>query len=444
MEELVVRSTRLKKNQRIKLTSLLNATIIDKLGEGGQGTVYKIMIDGVKEEKALKWYFIEKIPYPKQFYANLKANIQTGSPSNSFIWPEILTEQINGTFGYVMRIFPKEYKSFSKFLLAQVGFSSYIALVNAALNIVQAFEDLHNKGYNYQDLNDGNFSINPITGDVLICDNDNVMGHGQKSGIKGKARYMAPEVVREEKDPDKITDRFSLAIILFLLMIGDHPLEGEKTNVPCLTSSNDKKFFGYEPIFMFDELDASNRPVKKKHTNAISCWPCFPPFIQNAFKKSFSQESLMKSEGRLLERVWRHYLVRLKSSIIKCPSCGNEMFIEPVGETICYNCKKRTKVNGYLKFLKKRSSVEIIVPIFDGVCLFNYHINESSYDCHSIEAIILTKPGKYGLENKSKNIWIVISIDGVKSAKKQSEVALLSVGTRIDFGNNNIVEVIVN
>ena len=29
-------------------------------------------------------------------------------------------------------------------------------------------------GYSYQDLNDGNFFINPQSGDVLICDNDNV------------------------------------------------------------------------------------------------------------------------------------------------------------------------------------------------------------------------------------------------------------------------------
>lgn len=37
---------------------------------------------------------------------------------------------------------------------------------------------LHRHGYSYQDLNDGNFFINPESGDVLICDNDNVMPQG--------------------------------------------------------------------------------------------------------------------------------------------------------------------------------------------------------------------------------------------------------------------------
>lgn len=36
------------------------------------------------------------------------------------------------------------------------------------------------------------------------------MGHGEHSGIEGKQIYMASEVVRGEKQPDKNTDRYSL------------------------------------------------------------------------------------------------------------------------------------------------------------------------------------------------------------------------------------------
>lgn len=156
-----------------------------------------------------------------------------------------------------------EYKGFSKYLIARVRFSSYSAMVNAALNIVVAFlwsctiRDITTKT-----LTTVTFLIEPHTGDVLICDNDNVMGHGQSSGVLGKARYMAPEVVRGDKTPDKQTDRFSLAVILFMLLVGDHPLEGSKTNVPALTNKYDKKFFGTEPLFIFDEHDSSNKPVQ--------------------------------------------------------------------------------------------------------------------------------------------------------------------------------------
>lgn len=81
-------------------------------------------------------------------------------------------------------------------------------MLAAAMKICEGFRMLHLKGYSYQDLNDGNFFIRPSDGDVLICDNDNVMPQGQKSGIMGKARYMAPEIVAGGV-PDKYSDRLS-------------------------------------------------------------------------------------------------------------------------------------------------------------------------------------------------------------------------------------------
>lgn len=437
-------SSRLTKGQKIKLTNAQTVIAIGRLGEGGQGSVYRVCTEETKEELALKWYFKEKLKDPQVFYNNLKENIETGSPSLAFVWPEQLTEWVDGTFGYSMQIIPDNYKSFPNYLLAKVRFSSYSAMVNAALNIVAAFKALHNKGYNYQDLNDGNFFIEPDMGDVLICDNDNVMGYGQSSGVLGKARYMAPEVVRGDITPNKQTDRFSLAVILFMLLVGDHPLEGAKTNVPALTNKYDKKFFGTEPLFIFDEYNSTNMPVQGLHKNAIAFWPCFPHFIQKAFLKSFSQESLLKGCGRLQEQEWLHLLVQLKSSIVKCPKCGSEMFLESVGGTLCPDCKKCIKPEGYFRFLKRRSNIEIKVPIFEGVRLFKYHMSDTCDDYQSEAAAVLVKPGKLGLQNNSGLRWKVISSDGRTSSKQNGEVAVLRAGFKIDFGNENVAEIMSN
>ena len=58
---------------------------------------------------------------------------------------------------------------------------------------------------------------------MLICDNDNVAPYGDNLGIAGKCRYMAPEVVLGKKRPDLHTDRFSLAVVLYLLLFLNHP-----------------------------------------------------------------------------------------------------------------------------------------------------------------------------------------------------------------------------
>ena len=316
-------------------------------------------------------------------------------------------------------------------------------MVNAALNIVSAFKALHLKGYNYQDLNDGNFSINPIDGKVLICDNDNIVGHGYHSGVVGKARYMAPEVVRGEKQPDVDTDRYSLAVVLFMLLVGDNPLEGKRTNYPVLTNKYDKRIFGTEPLFIFDENDSSNAPHPLIHRNAATMWNVFPSFVKNAFQQSFSQESLLQGKNRLLENEWFHILMRLKSSIVRCPYCGEEMFLESDRVSICQSCKKPVKAVGYLNFSTRRANREVTVPIFKDAVLYDYHMKSSSEDFYTEAAVILEKPGKFGLKNNSSYSWLVTAPDGRTFARQPGDTQVLVANCKIDFEKDR-AEVIVN
>ena len=74
---------------------------------------------------ALKWYFIEKMKNPKQFYSNLQRNIEQGAPTDSFLWPQELSEYSQGeSFGYLMELRPQQYEDFSRFLLARVRFQA--------------------------------------------------------------------------------------------------------------------------------------------------------------------------------------------------------------------------------------------------------------------------------------------------------------------------------
>ena len=435
----------LAKNQRVELADGRTVIVTDKLGEGGQGIVYRVRFD-TGEERALKWFFVGNFDSPRKFYTHLADNIKNGAPSEAFLWPEQLTEYVEGEpFGYIMKLYPKGYESFAKFLLAKVQFKDNAAMVDAALNMVNAFKLLHNKGYNYQDLNDGNFSINPHDGKVLICDNDNVVGHGADSGILGKSRYMAPEVVRGEKKPDKQTDRFSLAVVLFLLLVGYHPLEGKRTNYPVLTTKYEKRIYGENPLFIFDEQDKSNAPHETLHKYAPAMWNNLPSFVRKTFQRAFSQDSLLEGRNRPLEQDWFHVLVRLKSSIVHCPYCGEEMFLESDAATTCpkSKCKRSVKAAGYLKF-NGRASQAVTVPIFRNAALYDYHMNSSSEDFTTIAAGVEEKPGKIGLRNKSKSNWRVIAPDGRTFTRQPGEAQIIVAGCKIEFGKGSSAEVIVN
>lgn len=345
------------KGQRIKTVSGGELEVIQKLGEGGQGVVYKVNYNG--KPLALKWYFGNKLNNADKFYRNIQNNIKQGTPTGAFLWPLEITEYFEGSFGYLMELRPPEYKDFSLFLLAKVHFANIEALINTALCITNGFRELHNRGYSYQDLNDGNFFVNPKTGDVLICDNDNVAPYGENLGIAGKCRYMAPEVVMGQKRPDSHTDRFSLAVVLYMLLFLNHPLEGKRTMCPCLTEELERKFYGSDPVFVWDPANDANRPVRGVHTNEIKLWPLYPAFVRKTFEKAFSHEVMVGNDTthRVIEKEWQEVFTTLRDLTIKC-SCGSETFIDPSQQSCrCINCGKSIERPPILKVKKYHAAL---------------------------------------------------------------------------------------
>lgn len=429
------------KGKKLKLVGGDSIEVIEKLGEGGQGIVYKVKWND--RELALKWYFAEKLRDKVRFYENLKNNIKKGAPTENFLWPLELTEEDEGSFGYLMELRPKEYKDFSKFLLAKERFSSIEAIINAALQITTSFRALHSKGFSYQDLNDGNFFVNPKTGDVLICDNDNVAEYGNNLGIAGKCRYMAPEVVLSKKVPDLHTDRFSLAVVLYLLLFLNHPLEGARTMCPCLTEEKEKKFYGIAPLFVFDPNDDTNRPVKGVHINELKLWPVYPNFVRKAFEKAFSQESMVGSdqEHRLMEKDWQNIFIKLRDIVVYCPKCGNETFYIPtINSNKCLVCSS-TIDNHFILSVKKYRVV--------------LTANKKIYLCHTVYdsddykettgTIVASKNNLdvLGLRNDSTQTWeAIIPTTGEHRPLLPGKVIRIGKGLKINFGNGNIGEII--
>lgn len=400
----------------IKLSETVE--VIDYIAEGGQGEVYKVNYNG--RTCALKWY---KRPVPPDaFYENLASNVKKGAPNEHYLWPLMLTAKYKGSYGYIMELRPSKYREFGEFLMNQVRFKNYEALLKATLNIVESFRILHSMGYSYQDVNEGGFFINPIDGDVLICDNDNVAPFGVNLGVKGFPRYMAPEVVTNQNRPNTHSDRFSLAVLLFRLFYIDHPLEGKYTIQFPLTDAIGAQLYGVAPIFCYDPKNDKNRPDPDAQPNVIKRWNMYPPDLQVTFIKAFTK-GMKDINNRITEVEWEEALVKVRGMLVKID--GREQFV---------NAYAKQKIPEGCRFLKLP---DYVVVLGNDSNIYNCHVDQYSADYMTVAGTVrssLSDKSVLGLGNLSSSTWKVTTKDGQTIDVPPKGYAKLDPGMKIDFG----------
>jgi DNA-binding helix-hairpin-helix protein with protein kinase domain len=168
---------------------------------------------------AIKWYYLENIPGNKEAqYFNLQKVVQMKAPDKNFLWPlDLATSPDVAGFGYIMPLREKRFKSIIDWMYRRVN-PSFRSLLTTGYELSNSFFNLHAMGTCYRDISFGNMFFDPATGDITICDNDNVAADPKAGSlVLGTPDFMAPEVVRREVVPSIDTDLFSLAVLLFYI-----------------------------------------------------------------------------------------------------------------------------------------------------------------------------------------------------------------------------------
>ena len=346
-------------------------TVSKLLGSGGQGEVYLVK-DNANREYALKWYTSPSIKQDRRFRDNLAYNIRKGAPNKNFLWPLKLTKIQHGSYGYLMPLRPSRFHELGEMTCLKRFPDSYFksmeAKLNAAIQICDAFRNLHLNGFSYQDLNEGGFFIDFSNGDILICDNDNVVANGMNMGVRGKVRYMAAEVI-EGGLPTIQSDCFSLAIILYRIFMVDHPLEGALTlKYVNMTEDYERVLFGKHAVFCYDPTDTSNRPVPGQDVNSIKFWKLISSELRQMFQKAMSKEAITTPQRRVKVKEWKDLFLKLRRTMVVCPAESGAkpgyMFItDDSASTKCPKCQKMVKPAAQLVF--KNSSEEEIWNIYN-------------------------------------------------------------------------------
>lgn len=410
---------------------------IDKyLGAGSQGEVYQVSTDG--GPLALKWYFPHTATETQR---KILGKLVGNAPDPRFLWPiDLATSKTARDFGYLMALRPERYRSMALLMTRKIE-PSFRALTTACYHLADSFSQLHTKGLCYRDISFGNVFLDPIGGEILVCDNDNVtVNRGAEVTVSGTLGFMAPELVRGDADvrPSTDTDLFSLAVLLFHMLMMGHPLHGaNETKIHCLDPAAMRKLYGTEPIFIFDPDNAENRPVPGVHDNAIAYWQVYPQFVRDRFIAAFTEGLREPKHGRVREPVWRRDMVRLRDAIFYCGHCGAENFYD--GDVLkatgapapCWSCHRAVTLPPRLRIKKE------LVMLNHDARLYPHHIGAATWDFTTPVAEVTRHPHDpsiWGLKNLSAVKWTSTNTDGAVQEIEPGRSVRLAVGTRIQFG----------
>jgi hypothetical protein len=411
----------------------LTCTVERLLGSGGQGEVYQVLTAGSdgRRRYALKWYYPSWAT--REQWETLQALVRLDPPTAHFLWPiDVAVGGLAG-FGYVMPLRGDDFRGLWEYLRGEVT-PSFRALATAAYELADGFLQLHLAGLCYRDISWGNVFLNATSGDVLICDNDNVGIDGRAAvGVRGTDKFMAPEVVRSERLPSTTTDLYSLSILLFYLFMVSHPLEGLREVSGGITDPQaDRRLYGEQPLFIWDPADDSNRPAQGVHDNAIVYWNIYPRFLRDLFLQAFTRGLHDPDNGRVREYEWREAAIRLQDSIFYCRSCTHQNYLDADDPAQrCWKC--HTVAAPPPRLVVGR---DMIVLNHD-TQLFPHHIGGRRYDFSEVSAAVVRHPSMpdvWGLHNRSRQTWTVTPSAGSPFPVPPGRNCTLVPGTSIDFG----------
>jgi serine/threonine protein kinase len=279
--------------------------------------------------------------------------------------------------------------------------------------------------------------FNPVSGDILICDNDNVgVNRQSRCQVWGTMEYMAPEIIRGENDPSTQTDLHSLAVLLFYLWVWHHPFHGKmEYQFYCWDIPAKKKVYGESPVFVFDPENPANAlPRDPDYATAKERWHYCPQELQETFIRAFT-DGLVDPNRRVTEGEWQNLFSRIKDSIIVCPKCRGENFSGTNGERVkCWHC--HTPLVSPPAIIIQRTGGDICLLLSLGATIRRRHIGQSSAndDGAAIIGTVVPHPviaGAAGIRNNSSGIWHCRFSDGTTTDVPPDRAVPLNPGTEI-------------
>lgn len=377
-----------------------------RAGWGAQGVVYgestgKYMVkfyypsgcQSIDDDVLERLRFIKDIKTPKNFVAVVDL---IRSPYPGYVMDKVIGHKPLNSY-----LIPDRNLSFPEWYNQKLGlyermFVGYV--------IAKAFSELEKSNLSYCDISGNNILIkSDKNASVRMIDVDNIYVAGKgKSVVLGTPRYIAPEVISRQRNPDVLSDNYSLAVILFELLRVGHPYISD--DVLDGTPEDEEAALAGMTDYVTDESSTNMLPADIVFTDKLK--ELFRRCFVNGKKNRMSRPSATEFEYALLEA---------SNKLTKCPSCGVWHYPRKNGKVYegCPWCNGSSIPKAMLNFYDalyegdNYRNTKVVSANKSGKLVNSYVLKESWKNL--IKSLYILRFDDLGKENRSSENYMTIA-----------------------------------
>lgn len=257
--------------------------------------------------------------------------------------------------------------------------------------IAKAFGELESNNLSYCDISGNNIMVRiSKNASVKMIDIDNIYIAGRgKASILGTPRYIAPEIINKQKNPDVLSDNYALAVILFELLRVGHPYISD--DVLDGTAEDEEDALTGKLDYVTEENSTNMLPEDLVFTDQLKKLfkKCFVDGKKNRIKRPSAVE-------------FQYAMLDASNKLVKCPKCGKWYYARKSYKQCPWECGSAvvhpTKLNFY-------------DVLYDGVDYRN-----SNVVCHKLVSSYCLRAGK----NQIKSLYI-LRYDDISTESRAAE-----------------------
>jgi len=230
-------------------------------------------------------------------------------------------------------------------------------------SLARAVRRLHAAGLAHSDLSYRNVLVDPLTRAACVIDIDGLVVPGKfPPDVAGTPEFIAPEVIATRDldldDPARVlpsidTDRHALAVLVYLYLLGRHPLQGQQVHDHEDAERDEFLGMGEHALWIESPTDDRNRVDPTSVQDDALPWgdpkrmpyALCGPLLGGLFERAFG-EGLHDPLARPSAEQWEQALVQSDDLLVPCTTAtctmGDFVFVG-TRDPVCPACRRPSR-----------------------------------------------------------------------------------------------------